>query len=245
MESHGEIRPLARFPRAFSLPKREGQTNEDKWRTSKDGLVCAVSDGASVSFDSATWAEILVRRFIDDPCVSTAWIQSAVAEYQSGYDRNSMAWMQQGAFDRGSFATLLGLVYSPDFRNVRVIAIGDSLFAFIDGDELVRTIPYVEPTEFDQAPHILSTNPLKNRSWDDESLDEAWRDLNIGSHERPSLLLMTDAVGRWMLEKPCERVHALLNVYDEEDFTRLIHQERAEGRIRSDDVTLVVFGAAS
>ena len=68
--------------------------------------------------------------------------------------------------------------------------------------------------------------------------------MNIGSHERPSLLLMTDAVGRWMLEKPGERVPALLNVSDEEDFARLIDQERAEGRMRNDDVTLVVFGAA-
>ena len=160
-KSNGEIRPPLRFLRPFSLPKREGQTNEDKWRTSKDGLVCAVSDGASVSFNSATWAEILVRRFVDDPCVSTAWVQSAVAEYQSGYDRNSMAWMQQAAFDRGSFATLLGLVCSPDSSNARVIAIGDSLFAFIDGDELVRTIPYVAPTEFDQAPHLLSTSSVR------------------------------------------------------------------------------------
>ena len=245
MEDHFGIPSRLGFLRAFSLPKREGQTNEDKWRTSKDGFVCGVSDGASVSFNSATWAEILVRRFVDDPCVSTAWVQSAVAEYQGGYDRNSMAWMQQGAFDRGSFATLLGLVYSPDCRNARVIAIGNSLFAFIDGDKLVRTIPYLAPTEIDQAPHLLSTNPLENRSWDDEDLNETWYDLNIGSHERPSLLLMTDAVGRWMLEKPAERVAALLNISNDEDFSRLIDQERAERHLRTDDVTLVVFGAAT
>lgn len=238
-----DIRPPLRFQHAFSAQKRGGQLSEDRWCASADGMVYAVSDGASVSFDLATWAEILVHRFVDDPAVSMAWVQSAVAEYQRGYDRDSMAWMQQGAFDRGSFATLLGLVFSPDFRNVRVIAIGDSLFAFIDGDELVRTISYIAPREFDQSPHLLSTNPLENRSWDDESLSETWHDLNIGSHERPFLLLMTDAVGRWMLEKPCERVAALLNVSDDENFTRLVGQERAEGRMRNDDVTLVVFGA--
>ena len=67
--------------------------------------------------------------------------------------------------------------------------------------------------------------------------------MNIGSHERPSLLLMTDAVGRWMLEKPGERVAALLNVSDDEDFTRLVGRERTEGSMRNDDVTLLVFGA--
>jgi hypothetical protein len=240
MQAEDEIR--LRFQHAFSLQKRGAQVSEDRWRPSADGIIYAVSDGASVSFDSATWAELLVCRFVDNPGVSMAWLQSAVAEYQRRYDRNSMAWMQQGAFDRGSFATLLGLVFSPDFRNARVIAIGDSLFAFIDGDELVRTIPYVAPTEFDQAPHLLSTNPLENRSWDDEGLSEAWQDLNIGAHEHPSLLLMTDAIGRWMLEEPCDRVPALVNVSDAEAFARLIDQERAEGRMRNDDVTLVVFG---
>jgi hypothetical protein len=52
----------SRLPLAFSVPKREDQHNEDSFRRSASG-VYAVSDGASVSFDSASWARILVRRY--------------------------------------------------------------------------------------------------------------------------------------------------------------------------------------
>src|SRR5216683_4285697 len=98
---------------AFSVQKRDDTANEDHWRASPDGRICAVSDGASVSFDPGPWASILARRFIEDPGVSREWIQSAIAEYGIAHDRESMPWMLQAAFDRGSFATLLGIAFSP------------------------------------------------------------------------------------------------------------------------------------
>jgi len=56
-----ELRSKSRLPLAFSVPKREDQHNEDSFHRSAKG-VYALSDGASVSFDSASWARILVRR---------------------------------------------------------------------------------------------------------------------------------------------------------------------------------------
>jgi hypothetical protein len=245
MHAEGDIRSPLRLQRGFSMPKQEGQPNEDSWWASTDGMICAVSDGASVSFDSGLWAEILVRRFVDNADVCRAWLDVNATEYQSGYDRETMAWMDQAAFDRGSFATLLGLVCSPDGHHASVIAIGDSLFAFVDGNELVRTIPYITPSEFDKSPLLLSTNQLENCSWDDETIAEARHDLNIASHERPTFLLMTDAIGRWVLDQPCgERVSMLLDIKNDEEFVNFVERERAEGRLRRDDATLVVFGGA-
>jgi hypothetical protein len=44
-------------------------------------MIYAISDGASVSFDSGPWAAILARRFTEDPNVSREWIEAAIAEY--------------------------------------------------------------------------------------------------------------------------------------------------------------------
>jgi hypothetical protein len=244
-DTPSEVQPLKRLY-AFTVQKRDdGANNEDQWCESPDGMICAVSDGASVSFDSGLWAEILVRRFTSDPNVSRDWIKAAIAEYSAAHDREAMPWMHQAAFDRGSFATLLGVWFLPDWQGARVFAIGDTILAFVDGGQLVRTIPYVQPDEFDQPPQLLSTSPAENRSLDDEAISHAWQELNIASHEAPTLLLMTDALGRWLLDQPdSERVYALLNVHDEQAFREFVERERAEGRLKRDDTTLVVIGVS-
>jgi hypothetical protein len=89
----------------------------------------------------------------------------------------TMPWMQQAAFDRGSFATLLGIELLPDWRAARVFAIGDTLLAFVDSAQVVRTIPYVQSDDFDRSPQLLSTNPLENRWLDEDAISSAWHEL--------------------------------------------------------------------
>ena len=76
-----ELRAKSRLPLAFSVPKREDQNNEDSFRRSAKG-VYALSDGASVSFDSASWARILVRRYTRDPEFTREWLSAAIAEFR-------------------------------------------------------------------------------------------------------------------------------------------------------------------
>jgi len=103
-----DSRSKSRLPLAFSVPKREDQHNEDSFQRSAKG-VYALSDGASVSFDSASWARILVRRYTRDPEFTREWLSAAIAEFRKLYDRDSLPWMQQASFDKGSFASLLGV----------------------------------------------------------------------------------------------------------------------------------------
>jgi hypothetical protein len=237
--------PLFKRLYTFTVEKRGDSPNEDQWCESSNGLSNALSDGASVSFDSGVWAAILTRRFSENPAISYDWIQEAIAEYKAAHERETMPWMQQAAFDRGSFATLLGVELLPGRRAARVFAIGDTILAFIDSDQMVRTIPYVQPDEFDRAPQLLSTNPLENRWLDEDALLSAWYEVNIASHEAPTLLLMTDALGRWLLDQPdTVRVLALLNIRDEQTFREFVESERAAGRLRRDDTTLVVIGVS-
>jgi hypothetical protein len=74
----------------------------------------------------------------------------------------------------------------------------------------------VQPDEFDKAPTLISTNRLENKSVDQEAINDAWYDLVLASHEMPTLLLMTDAIGRWLLDDPSsDRVSMLLNLQDD------------------------------
>ncbi len=229
--------------RAFSTPKSSDTPNEDRWRTSEDGAIWAVSDGASVSYDSGRWAENLVARFIDRPEITAEWIDSAIIQYESGYDREAMEWMQQAAFDRGSFATLLGGLSCENGESVRLFAVGDSICTLIDGTEVVRTLPYSKPEEFDSVPRLLSTNRMENRQFSEEAIAESWFEVDLSSFDAPKLLLMTDAVGRWLLEGPdAERVSCLLEIDSDAAFTSFVERERAEGHLRRDDSTLLVIG---
>ncbi|CUA90580.1 hypothetical protein Ga0061061_1148 [Chelatococcus sambhunathii] len=243
MHAENDATAPFRVLRAFSVAKREDAPNEDRWRASNDGAICAVSDGASISFDSAPWAEVLTRRFVENQQVSRAWLEAAAKEYRAAYDRDAMPWMHQAAFDRGSFATLLGIVFSRDGASARAFAVGDSLLAFVDCGEVIRTIPYVKPEEFDNSPQLISTSMLENRSLDEGALADAWHDLNISAHSEPLFLLLTDAIGRWLLDGPSgERISVLLGIKDEQSFATFVDRERSEGRLRRDDTTMVVVG---
>ncbi len=230
--------PLAR-PRAFSLPKRKGETNEDAWQRSHKG-VGALSDGASVSFDSASWARILVRRYAQRPRFDAAWLDAAIAAYAELHDRDSLPWMQQASFDRGSFASLLGVCDCGPER-VRVLAIGDSLAVLCDGDRIVASFPYEDPEQFDARPLLLSTNPDHNAFIDD--LDP-YREWELGPLQEPGLLCVSDALGRWILAEQGREpspIALLRRVEKRRDFTRLVDAERTAGRLHRDDTTMLAY----
>ncbi len=232
--------------RTFTIEKRDDGPNEDQWHESPTGNAYALSDGASVSYDPRAWASILARRFTENTAVSYEWVQAAIAEFKTAYDRETMPWMQQAAFDQGSFATLLGIELSPDWRAARVFAVGDTLLAFVDFGQVVRTIPYTRSDDFDRSPRLFSTNPLENRWLDEDAFSTAWHELNIASHEAPTFLLMTDALGRWFLDQPdLSRVSTLLSIQSDHEFRDFVEGERVAGRLKRDDTMLIVIGVSS
>ena len=87
----------------------------------------ALCDGASESFDSSVWAQILADKFARDPAVTPEWLGDAIAEYVSRHDFDTMSWSQQASYERGSFSTLLGAQYDPEHRAVEILSVGDSL----------------------------------------------------------------------------------------------------------------------
>ena len=239
-----DLHSKPRLPLAFSVPKREDQHNEDSFRRSAKG-VYALSDGASVSFDSASWARILVRRYTRDPEFTREWLSAAIAEFRQLYDRDSLPWMQQASFDKGSFASLLGVRMADGGRAIQVLSVGDSLAVLCDGDRIKATFPLSSAAEFTQSPQLICTNPTHNAFLD--KMDFAYdlvADWSFRGLEQPALLCMTDALGHWLLsqrDRDSSPISVLRRLRTPGAFARFVREERAAGRMKRDDTTLIAL----
>ncbi|MBN8501624.1 MAG: hypothetical protein J0M19_10790 [Sphingomonadales bacterium] len=213
----------------------EPHLNEDATACANVKGVFAVSDGASESFASRRWARILVARYVRRPVIDEAWLAHAIGTYHLGFDRAAMSWSAQAAFDRGSFATLLGLQLGPD--GVSILGIGDSLAVLDDRSEIRATFPYSEPDQFRANPLLLSTIHDRNAAILGTDLMTHWH-LNGKS----KLFCMTDAIGAWLLTDRPERMARLRALQTRAEFVALVEEARADGTMRRDDTTLLVIG---
>lgn len=217
--------------------------NEDAYGIDKN--VVAVSDGASESFDAKSWAQILVRKYINSAQFRESWLVGAIEEYSILHDREALSWSKQASFDRGSFATLLGIEFHGGSNSVNVLAIGDSLAVLISNGRVVESYPYTSFEDFNQNPALLSTNHFQNDfirhpgffsthsvTWDLQSL------------KKPILLCMTDALGKWFLRtyrSDPTVLEPLLSFRTQSEMQEFITALRKDKAIRTDDTTLVVI----
>jgi hypothetical protein len=150
-----------------------------------------------------------------------------------------MSWSAQGSFDRGSFATLLGLRLDNDRRGVAVIGIGDSLVVLADGDRIHASFPYTDAAQFRANPLLLSTIGDRNNAVLDTAFSMCWRFDGLAS---PKLFCMTDAIGAWLLSEPDRRIEILRGMTARDQFVRVVDEARGAGTMRTDDTTLLVIG---
>jgi serine/threonine protein phosphatase PrpC len=234
------VRTIAKF----TTPKTWDETvpNEDAYCIDEVGLVAAVSDGASESFDSARWSRILAEAFVALPRFSSKWLSKAIQEYEASTDFSALPWYAEAAHERGSFATLLGAYHRIVDNKLLVFSIGDSLAILTDGKRLVRSFPYQDAHQFENQPLLLSTRSARNE-WLRERyhLRDHLQILSLYSLREPRLLLMTDAIGAWALGDPEGRISMLLDLTDQNQFVELVDRMRSSGEMRRDDSTLLVF----
>lgn len=225
-----------------TIPKRAGDEhlNEDAAYWNPYRRIYAVSDGASDSYNSARWSKILARRFVSEPQFGDQWLKSAIESYVSGFNRESMSWSAQAAYDRGSFATLTGVVISPSGAQVSVAGFGDSIAVLADDDQVVCSFPYEHADQFEQNPLLLSTSPERNASILSQTHSDFRRDWRLSERRNPVILLMTDALGAWLLANRYERVRVLLSLATRVEFSGLVERERRANRMRRDDTTLLI-----
>jgi hypothetical protein len=227
-----------------SVPKdpERPELNEDAWAPN-EALTCfALSDGASESYDSRVWAQLLVAKYASDPHFLPSWVDEATAKYSQQVDFESLSWSKQAAFERGSFATLLGLQLADNGREVEILAIGDSLACHLRDGALLSTFPYSTAEEFDARPALLSTLSSKNAFLAEPDFFARNTARTWAIEEGDVLLLVTDAVGQWVFRELAGEpgsVASMATIRSDADLTELVLRMRAEHRMRYDDSTLV------
>ena len=233
----------ATVPKTADEPER----NEDAVCIDEDHGVFALADGASESFDSRAWANLLVSRFVAQPAINPEWVDAARQGYDRSWDYDSLSWSEQMAFDRGSFSTLLGCEWQEHLMDLEIFAVGDSIAVHLEGASIVQSYPYTAAHEFDQRPQLLSTRAEANRFVHSPSFNKnsgtVWH-LNKDS----VVLLMTDALGQWLLSQQGgaeSRLDMLLSADTEASFTELVLGQRSEGALRIDDTSVLVLAARS
>jgi hypothetical protein len=219
------------------------EANEDACELAVETGRIAVSDGASESFDSKSWANQLALKYVSQPEVNAAWLDEAIASHVAQFDHNTLSWSKQAAFERGSFATLIGIQYNPELNLVEILAIGDSLVVLLDGPDLVKCFPYARAEDFRQCPVLISTNTAQNAAFDLADPFSRNRAIwTLADYAAPSVLCMTDALGEWALRKEEDGGPSwttLLGIETQADLESLVARERDARNMRVDDVTLV------
>jgi hypothetical protein len=235
------------------------ESNEDKVRICDDEHLYVMSDGASESYNSALWAEVLVESACSEPPHSqfVRWLKRAIATYEDRSDRKDMSWSQEAAFNRGSFASLLVVELLRD--HIKLTSIGDTEALLIKNGKISQAFPYKEAHDFQRRPNLLSTllsrhnTPYfqqvlrslvaKKISCSSQSGCKAW--WHYPSSSDSLLLCVTDALAEWLLRKDGStqaRLNKVIAVRNQEDLTRLVEEARREDKMRKDDSSLIILG---
>lgn len=203
----------------------------------------ALSDGASESFDSQTWARIVTSQFVEDPALNPSWLDNCVRRYADQFDLQTLSWSKQASFNRGSYATLLGAEIFIEKRAIDVMAVGDTICAVIEDEALIATFPYDQHEQFQQRPEIFSTLSSNNAFVAKADFyANHLRTFPLRANCKTSLLCMTDALGEWALRSLAAgepKWSLLLSISDTCELEELVMVERAAKRMRIDDVTLL------
>ena len=216
---------------------------EDVYAISNDNARVVLCDGASESFDSRTWAELLANKFLCDPDIKSGWITDVLTDYIEKFDYQQMSWSKQASFERGSFSTLLGVQYFFDESYVQITGVGDTVAFLLCEGSMVDSYPYTHMDEFQLRPRLLSTKVEHNdfiSSSDFTYLhNKKWI---IDKGRVYHLLIMTDAIAEWILRnsQPDDFLwDRLLSLSQRNDLEELVLSERSASNMRIDDVTWI------
>lgn len=219
--------------------------NEDKFCVGDNAPRIALCDGASESYDSRTWADILACQYVQDEKVTPAWLDAAQQRYRACHDIASMSWSQYTAYERGSFATLIGVEYNAAHQDLDILAIGDSLTILCDGNQFIASWPFSDPDDFKRRPTLLSTR-VEHCGFVGES--DFWhthtKTWQLSQYQQPRLLCMTDALGEWALKEVIsggQGLATLLAMTSEAELIAFVLAQRIANRMRIDDATLIIL----
>lgn len=243
----------------FSTSKRgnEPEENEDASSVRRFldedgtlGLLAAVADGASEAIFAAAWARALVQAVDGNwPGLNDVELGKRLVDIRAAFDPLAGAasapwWILNKYRSQGSQATLLVVQVLLPLGGrgalARACAVGDSFLAILRAGGRFESFPCVTAADFGTRPQLVQSRSVP---------PPAFARFHARLREGDLLLIGTDAIGRWILERfesgRRDQIAGFLTecVGTEKAFARRVDQLRQgiDGtKLLNDDTTLVL-----
>ena len=233
----------------------------DMWTLSDSSrrLRVAVSDGATESMLSGRWAGVLTKQYTAS---SRPQMRTSIRRAQDRWPRvlndykqareqacKPIAWYEEPGLERGAHATLLVAEFrarsGSDPGRWTAEAVGDSCLFQVAGNDVACAFPFTEAAQFDTSPALVQTG-LRSR----RLLDKHCRRVAGSYRGGDTFFLCTDALAAWFLAQ-AERAAEPWKIWSgfsgaagAAAFRDWTTAERSAGRLKNDDVTLLIVSMA-
>lgn len=209
----------------------------------------AVADGATESAFSGLWARQLVDAYGRDKLNGEAPLCELMRlsrHWKHEVMFRDLPWNLEMKVAEGAHATFVGLElregpHGREYGSWRAAGLGDSCLFQVSGDRLVRALPLCSSSQFGSRPQLVPTLPERMRA----VIRRHWWYRGGFVRRGDSLLLMTDAIACWLLQRAesGDRPWAVLaRVLGDGQSAALLDwlaDLRNDGDMRNDDVTVV------
>jgi len=237
--------------KGFQTPKNGSTSQEcqDAVAWDENRNIFAIADGVSDSAFQSLWANLLVNGFVARAQSEqsftkdwlVAWLEAEQREWHSQVNWNDIPWHGRlKAQQIGGQATFLGIRLIPEKRSWVGIVMGDcNLFRFGKDHTFKESIPNKRSADFSNATQAFSSisqNP-------DHMLSQT--KMIRGVYEPGDyLVLATDAMACWMLEKIETKGDPLNEIPPSDEsstFNRWVNAQRQNGKIKDDDTSILMI----
>ena len=218
---------------------------EDAFACNRSTMRFAVADGATESFDAASWAQRLVTKWVNSTGLLTeddfwTWLNREGQAHNDSWNRLDLPWYSMEKRRAGSFAAFLGIEIQPD-KTWHAVALGDSCLLQCRTSNVLMMFPVSGSNDFGSAP-VLAPSCTELNIHARSAIARQAGDVADGDR----LLLLSDAIAAWCIKlneqqdyKRMSDFEELLKEQDEMAISDFLELERLEARLKDDDVAIV------
>jgi hypothetical protein len=220
--------------RAFVVPKDGHTADECEDAVAGDPGVgrFAIADGASESFAAGDWARLLVAAFVEHG-PDGDWLAGPRSAWSQAAAGQAVSWYAEEKLTAGGHATFLGLTIRRADGGVEweAVAVGDACLFHVVAGACLSSFPLDRPADFNMSPVLLGS----------KSGPTVWKTARGILRPGEAILLATDALAHCLLTSADEGHFVgdgLLGMDEDDDFALWVAVQRADGRLRNDDVSM-------
>lgn len=217
----------------------------------------AIADGASQSFYPSIWAELLVKRFCQNPVidqenwrdwlkpVQQLWLKEVEERVRQAKAENRPTWIEgQNGLNaqRSATSTFIGLHFTQE--EAKVCIIGDSCLFVLENNQ-VKTHLLKSSADFNDRPEYFASY-VKDNHFQPTSFTISLEKKTSETMQEVYFILATDALSEYIfrcLENNIDIFQPLLQISSQSDFKAFVASARSSNlvRMKNDDVGLMVL----